>query len=48
MLDDCLVFVPNSDDRTPVIIGNVQQQSIKVLYLYDGGGSSVDFRRGAC
>ncbi|XP_066383177.1 aspartyl protease family protein At5g10770-like [Miscanthus floridulus] len=46
LLDDCLAFVPNGDDRAPGIIGNVQQQTIEVLY--DVGGRSVGFRRGAC
>ncbi|CAD6343036.1 unnamed protein product [Miscanthus lutarioriparius] len=46
LLDDCLAFAPNGDDRAPGIIGNVQQQTIEVLY--DVGGRSVGFRRGAC
>ncbi|CAD6337962.1 unnamed protein product [Miscanthus lutarioriparius] len=46
LLDDCLAFAPNGDDRAPGIIGNVQQQTIEVLY--DVGGRSVGFRLGAC
>lgn len=42
----CLAFAPNDDDTTPGIIGNVQQRTLEVLY--DVGGRSVGFRRGAC
>ena len=42
----CLAFTSNSDDRMPGILGNVQQQTMEVLY--NVGGGSVGFRRGAC
>ncbi|RLM54511.1 hypothetical protein C2845_PM10G00340 [Panicum miliaceum] len=46
LFHDCLAFAPNSDDRMPGILGNVQQQTMEVLY--DVGGGAVGFRRGAC
>lgn len=46
LFNDCLAFAPNSDDRVPGIIGNVQQQTLEVLY--DVVGEAVGFRRGAC
>lgn len=46
LFNDCLAFAPNSDDRVPGIIGNVQQQTLEVLY--DVVGETVGFRRGAC
>ncbi|CAM0148904.1 unnamed protein product [Urochloa decumbens] len=46
LFDDCLAFAANRDDRMPVILGNVQQQTIEVLYDVDGG--AVGFRRNAC
>ncbi|CAL5019321.1 unnamed protein product [Urochloa decumbens] len=46
LLDDCLAFAGNNDDRSLGIIGNVQQRTFEVLY--DVGGSSVGFRAGAC
>ncbi|CAL5050546.1 unnamed protein product [Urochloa decumbens] len=46
LFNDCLAFAANRDDRMPVILGNVQQQTIEVLYDVDGG--AVGFRRNAC
>jgi hypothetical protein len=46
LLYDCLAFIPNRDDSMPGILGNVQQQTIEVLY--DVGGGAVGFRRNAC
>ncbi|CAD6340489.1 unnamed protein product [Miscanthus lutarioriparius] len=46
LFHDCLAFTSNSDDRMPGILGNVQQQTMEVLY--NVGGGSVGFRRGAC
>jgi hypothetical protein len=47
MLDGCLAFAAIPGGRGSVgFIGNVQQQTYEVLY--DVGGSSVGFRRGAC
>ncbi|KAF8662240.1 hypothetical protein HU200_056442 [Digitaria exilis] len=46
LFNDCLAFVPNRDDAMPGIIGNLQQQTIEVLY--DVGGGAVGFRRNAC
>ena len=46
LFHDCLAFAPNSDDRMPGILGNVQQQTMEVLY--DVAGGAVGFRRGAC
>ncbi|PAN26092.1 hypothetical protein PAHAL_4G347000 [Panicum hallii] len=46
LFHDCLAFAPNSDDRMLGILGNVQQQTMEVLY--DVGGGAVGFRRGAC
>ncbi|KQK19838.1 aspartyl protease family protein At5g10770 [Brachypodium distachyon] len=46
MLDSCLAFAPNANDFMPGIIGNVQQQTLEVLYNVDG--ASVGFRRAAC
>ncbi|XP_066370897.1 aspartyl protease family protein At5g10770-like [Miscanthus floridulus] len=37
LLDDCLAFAPNGGDGAPGIIGNVQQQTIEVLYDVGGG-----------
>ncbi|RCV19911.1 hypothetical protein SETIT_4G014300v2 [Setaria italica] len=46
LFNDCLAFIPNRDDSMPGILGNVQQQTIEVLY--DVGGGAVGFRRNAC
>ncbi|KAJ1257691.1 hypothetical protein BS78_10G015500 [Paspalum vaginatum] len=46
LFHDCLAFAPNSDDRMAGILGNVQQQTMEVLY--DVAGDAVGFRRGAC
>ncbi|CAN6215351.1 unnamed protein product [Urochloa humidicola] len=46
LFHDCLAFAANSDDRMPGIIGNVQQQTMEVLYNVSAG--AVEFRRGAC
>ncbi|CAN6208953.1 unnamed protein product [Urochloa humidicola] len=46
LFNDCLAFAANRDDRMPGIIGNLQQQTMEVLY--DVGGGAVGFRRGAC
>ncbi|KAJ1257676.1 hypothetical protein BS78_10G013900 [Paspalum vaginatum] len=46
LFNGCLAFASNSADRVPGIIGNVQQQTMEVLY--DVGGGAVGFRRGAC
>jgi hypothetical protein len=46
LFHDCLAFTSNRDDRMPGILGNVQQQTMEVLY--DVGGGAVGFRRGAC
>ncbi|XP_039806379.1 aspartyl protease AED1-like [Panicum virgatum] len=46
LFHDCLAFAPNSDDRMPGILGNVQQLTMEVLY--DVAGGAVGFRRGAC
>ncbi|KAG2609024.1 aspartyl protease family protein At5g10770-like isoform X1 [Panicum virgatum] len=46
LFHNCLAFAPNSDDRMPGILGNVQQQTMEVLY--DVAGGAVGFRRGAC
>jgi hypothetical protein len=46
ILDNCLAFAGNSDDRSFGIIGNVQQRTFEVLY--DVGGSTVGFRAAAC
>ncbi|CAM0878675.1 unnamed protein product [Alopecurus aequalis] len=46
MLDGCLAFGANPSDSAVGFIGNVQQQTYEVLY--DVGGRSVGFRRGAC
>ncbi|RCV19910.1 hypothetical protein SETIT_4G014200v2 [Setaria italica] len=46
LFNDCLAFIPNRDDNMPGILGNVQQQTIEVLY--DVGGGAVGFRRNAC
>lgn len=46
MLDGCLAFAANPSDGSIGFIGNVQQQTYEVLY--DVGGGSVGFRRGAC
>jgi hypothetical protein len=46
ILDGCLAFASNGDDESAGIIGNVQQRTLEVLY--DVGGRTVGFRRGAC
>ncbi|KAL6861610.1 hypothetical protein ACP4OV_017310 [Aristida adscensionis] len=46
LFNDCLAFVPNTDDRKTGVIGNVQQRTIEVLY--NVGAGTVGFRRGAC
>jgi hypothetical protein len=46
LFHDCLAFTSNSDDPMPGILGNVQHQTMEVLY--NVGGGSVGFRRGAC
>lgn len=46
LFDGCLAFAANRDDRMPAILGNVQQQTIEVLY--DVAGGAVGFRREAC
>ncbi|CAL5050519.1 unnamed protein product [Urochloa decumbens] len=46
LFHDCLAFAANRDDRMPGIIGNLQQQTMEVLY--DVGAGAVGFRRGAC
>ncbi|TVU39356.1 hypothetical protein EJB05_12769 [Eragrostis curvula] len=46
LLNSCLAFASNGNDRMAGILGNVQQQRIEVLY--DVGGGAVGFRRGAC
>ncbi|XP_062230205.1 aspartyl protease family protein At5g10770-like isoform X2 [Phragmites australis] len=46
LFNDCLAFIPNRDDRMPGILGNLQQQTIEVLY--DVGNGAVGFRRNAC
>lgn len=46
LLNNCLAFAPNGNDRMAGIIGNVQQQTLEVLY--NVGGGAVGFRRGAC
>lgn len=46
MVEGCLAFVPTPGDFALGFIGNVQQQTHEVLY--DVGGGSVGFRRGAC
>ncbi|XP_066372633.1 aspartyl protease family protein At5g10770-like [Miscanthus floridulus] len=46
LFHDCLAFTSSMDDRMPGILGNVQQQTIEVLY--NVGGGSVGFRRNAC
>ncbi|TVU13555.1 hypothetical protein EJB05_40615, partial [Eragrostis curvula] len=46
LFNDCLAFASNADDTAPGILGNVQQQTIEVLY--DLATSSVGFRRLAC
>ncbi|KAF0902418.1 hypothetical protein E2562_016253 [Oryza meyeriana var. granulata] len=46
MIEGCLAFVPTPRDFALGFIGNVQQQTHEVLY--DVGGGSVGFRRGAC
>ncbi|WVZ82819.1 hypothetical protein U9M48_030035 [Paspalum notatum var. saurae] len=45
LFHDCLAFAPNSDDRMLGILGNVQQQTMEVLY--NVAGDAVGFRRGA-
>ncbi|CAL5044987.1 unnamed protein product [Urochloa decumbens] len=46
LFHDCLAFAANRDDRMPGIIGNLQQQTMEVLY--DVAGGVVGFRHGAC
>nr|CAB3466782.1 unnamed protein product [Digitaria exilis] len=46
LFNDCLAFIPNSNDAMPGILGNVQQQTIEVLY--NVGGGLVGFRHGSC
>ena len=46
MMDGCLAFAATPSDSSVGFIGNVQQQTYEVLY--DVGGRSVGFRRGAC
>jgi hypothetical protein len=46
MIDSCLAFAATPSDSSVGFIGNVQQQTYEVLY--DVGGASVGFRRGAC
>ncbi|KAJ1257681.1 hypothetical protein BS78_10G014400 [Paspalum vaginatum] len=46
LFNDCLAFASNGADSAPGIIGNVQQQTMEVLY--NVGGGAVGFRRGAC
>ena len=46
MIDGCLAFAANPSDGSVGFIGNVQQQTYEVLY--DVGGGSLGFRRGAC
>ncbi|EER89099.3 hypothetical protein BDA96_10G017200 [Sorghum bicolor] len=36
LFHDCLVFTSNTDDRMPGILGNVQQQTMEVLYNVGG------------
>nr|CAB3469282.1 unnamed protein product [Digitaria exilis] len=46
LFNDCLAFVNNSDDRMLGILGNLQQQTMEVLF--DVANKAVGFRRGAC
>ena len=46
LFNDCLAFASNGGNSLPGIIGNVQQQTIEVLY--NVGGAAVGFRRAAC
>ncbi|TVU13100.1 hypothetical protein EJB05_46785 [Eragrostis curvula] len=46
LYNDCLAFAANKNDAMPGIIGNVQQQTIEVVY--DVAGGAVAFRRNAC
>ncbi|CAD6337952.1 unnamed protein product [Miscanthus lutarioriparius] len=46
LFNGCLAFAANADDRMAGILGNVQQQTIEVVY--DVGGGAVGFRRNAC
>ncbi|TVU30375.1 hypothetical protein EJB05_21991, partial [Eragrostis curvula] len=46
LFNDCLAFAANADDVAAGVLGNVQQQTIEVLY--DVGGGAVGFRRIAC
>ncbi|TVU30357.1 hypothetical protein EJB05_21973 [Eragrostis curvula] len=46
LFNDCLAFAANADDVAAGVLGNVQQQTIEVLY--DLAGGAVGFRRIAC